>query len=164
MSGGRRSQGAADGMVGVLAYQHAHASLTGQRGSGRGRIWSGSARSTIHILLMPPPASRRKDVGLPRRTRGKSSFGSCRFFFFFFFFCARRARTCRFFGNFATQLGQSFALAQLESREFFRRHAGISSTAGDVRRVRAFCFFAFLLLSSLAKEERVRRCVALASV
>lgn len=63
MSGGRRSQGAADGMVGVLAYQHAHASLTGQRGSGRGRIWSGSARSTIHILLMPPPPQEGKMQG-----------------------------------------------------------------------------------------------------
>lgn len=60
MSGGRRSQGAADGMVGVLAYQHAHASLTGQRGSCRGRIWSGSARTTIHILLMPPPPQEGK--------------------------------------------------------------------------------------------------------
>lgn len=62
MSGGRRSQGAADGKGGggVLAYQHAHASLTGQRDSCRGRIWSGSARSTIHILLMPPPPQEGK--------------------------------------------------------------------------------------------------------
>lgn len=75
------------------------------------------------------------------------------------FLCARRARTCRLFGNLDMQLEESFALAQLESREFFLNHLKSSSTAGEIRRVLtrcASCCSSFLCFGRRGARPAVR--------